>query len=432
MAEPVQERHKHLYIRLLLRIVLFVLVCLFLVYVLPSLLSLFAPFLAAFVVALVLNPLVTWIHRKTRLPRRLAALVLVVLVFAGLAALVSWGVYIFVGEMVSLAKDYQTAWAYLSSAFDYLYTQFTVVFEIFPQIKDFSLMDSLYDWIQRLSQTFLDSPYSNIATFSSKVGNAVVVGIIFMIAAYIFTAEYRAISDLMERYFGNRIYGYMRLLKNSTQSALWRYLRAQLLLALLAFVVMFVALLIYGQPYAFLIALSLGFVDLLPIVGTVIILVPWAIVEYVGGDVIKGIFLLALGGGFFVLRRFVEPKVLGSQTGLHPLVALGSVYLGFKMAGVLGAIFGPVVIMVAISINNTHVFDNTIKDFKDVLRHMARFLHREDLGQEDNGVLLITDDGQGAMGERAVGSEGVVGPEGAGSVGANDSEGLVVERADDN
>ena len=378
MEQTTEEQHSRLYIRLFMRIMILVLVILLLKYAMPTLLSLFAPFIAALILAWMLNPLVSLIHKKLHLPRRLVAIVVVVLVFAGLAALMSWVVALVVGEAVSLAKNYQTYWAYVTSTMDYLYVQFSWLMEIFPDIKDFDLMGSLYSWIQNISKDFLDSPYANAATFASAVSNAIVGVLAFVIATYFMTAEYRVLGGLVEKYFGNRIYGYARLLKNSTQSALWRYLRAHFLLAFMAFVVMFTALVIYGQPYAFLIALFLAFIDFLPIVGAITFLVPWSIVEYISGDFMKAIFLLVLAISYFVLRKIVEPKVFGSQMGLHPLVALISIYLGLQWGGILGVILMPILVMVCISVYNTHIFDNSLKDFRDVLRIMGGYIHRKD------------------------------------------------------
>ena len=393
MTEPVQESRDRLYIRLFLRLALLVVLLLFMVYALPPLLSLLAPFLAAFLVAVILNPPVTWLHDRLKLPRTLVALVLVVLLFAGVAALISWGVYIAVNEAVSLAKNYSGILDSVRGVMAYFYEQIAWILDIFPKFgegfAEFNIMDSVYTWIQTVSEDFLASPYSSMADITAAVSNAIVGVIIFLIAAFFLTVEYRAIGNLMERYFGDRVYGYMRLLKNSTQSALWRYLKAQLLLALLAFVVMFTALLIYGQiyeqKYVLLIALSLAFIDFLPIVGAVAVLIPWALVEFFGlagePNYIKAVFLLILAVGFFVLRKVVEPKILGSQTGLHPLVALASIYVGLQLGGVLGAILGPVIVMVIISIYNTQIFDNTIKDVKCAMRDVTDLLHR---GEDDH------------------------------------------------
>jgi predicted PurR-regulated permease PerM len=176
-----------------------------------------------------------------------------------------------------------------------------------------------------------------------------------------------------------------------------KYFKSQLILASLAFVVMFIALQIYGlffeMKYIFLIALSLMIIDFLPILGTSAILIPWAgYAILMEGDIVKGVFLLALAAGFFVLRRLVEPKILGSQTGLHPIVALMSIYIGLRLAGVWGAILGPVLVIMAIGVYNSRVFDNTIQDLKDLGIDLGGLFHRRDLPVESPAVFEKSDE----------------------------------------
>jgi sporulation integral membrane protein YtvI len=387
MNRPIKDPRSQLYERLVLRGVLWVLCILFVIFVLPTLISYFIPFIAAFLFAWMLNPLVNLTHRKTGLPRRFASAVLVTLVFLVLATALVWCIYLIADEAFKLAANYHEIWDAAIDAISSIYADFPMLEDLYP--KD-DLIAGGSQWIADFSNNLLASQanFKNIMAIISTMSNAVVGIIIFVMAAYFFSAEYFAVGRFVERYFGNRVYGHVRMLKNSTQTAFAKYFKSQLLLALLAFAVMFVALFIYGnflnvdesgeikdsfiKSYAFLIALFLGIIDFLPIIGTAAILLPWALYEmaYIS-DFKQGIFLIALAGGFFVIRRFAEPKILGSQTGLHPIVALMSIYLGFKIAGVWGAILGPVVFMMAVSIFSTGLFDNTIRDIRDAIRDIT-------------------------------------------------------------
>src|SRR5699024_4253836 len=105
-----------------------------------------------------------------------------------------------------------------------------------------------------------------------------------------------------------------------------------------------------GQEYALILALILALVDLLPLVGTIAVLLPWGIFEWIIGDPSKGVFLVILGIGFFLFRRVTEPKIMGTQTGLHPLLALIGIYVGIEVFGLWGALLGPLVMVILISI----------------------------------------------------------------------------------
>ena len=114
--------------------------------------------------------------------------------------------------------------------------------------------------------------------------------------------------------------------------------------------IIFPALLIAGQEYAFLLALLVAFLDFIPLLGASTLFIPWGILEMLGGNLFYGMFLIALSWSFFFIRRILEPKVMGTQTGLHPLVALMSIYAGWRMFGVLGAIVGPIGVMVILNL----------------------------------------------------------------------------------
>ena len=96
-------------------------------------------------------------------------------------------------------------------------------------------------------------------------------------------------------------------------------------------------------PYAFIIALLLAVVDLLPLLGTGVILIPWALICLLLGQVKLGIGLLALYGVTTLVRQVLEPKLIGDGLGLHPLLSLFSMYAGLRLFGVWGMITAPLV-----------------------------------------------------------------------------------------
>jgi len=379
MDKLTHENRKRLYLRILLRAILFVVCILLLIFVVPRLFSLFAPFIFAFLMALILNPLVSKLNEKFGFSRKLTALILVILVFTGFAALIGKFIYTIINEMVTLANNFQSVWDSAASALDFINTKLEWFLGFLPSEAEITLaniIDNLYQSLQSASGDFLNFILSQTTSITTTFSNSVVNVIVFIIAAYFITAEYYTMGSLVKKHLGSRMYRYFDILKNASKSALGRYLRAQLLLALLAFVVMFPALQIYGQAYAFLIALFLAFIDFLPIVGTAVVLIPWGILEMAGGNTIKALFLIILAVAFFILRKIVEPKIVGSQTDLHPLIALMSIFVGLKISGIWGAVLGPIAVMIAINIVKTHVFDNAVKDIKDVFNDLADMLQR--------------------------------------------------------
>ena len=126
-----------------------------------------------------------------------------------------------------------------------------------------------------------------------------------------------------------------------------RYLRACLLLGLFTFLQMFIGLAILSVPYAFLLSLLIAVVDFLPLLGTGIILIPWAAVSLLMGEVRLGIGLLVLYVVSSVVRQILEPRLIGQGLGLHPLLSLFAMYAGLRLLGVPGMILAPLLVSAA-------------------------------------------------------------------------------------
>ncbi|WP_235439941.1 AI-2E family transporter [Paenibacillus sp. DMB20] len=128
----------------------------------------------------------------------------------------------------------------------------------------------------------------------------------------------------------------------SLKKSIFGFLRAQLILSAFTYVITLTGLLVLGVNYPLAIALLVTIVDILPILGVGSVLVPWAIYLLVVGDYFTGIGLILLFILITVIRRVLEPKVIGDAVGIGALPALISMYVGFKLVGVIGFFYRPV------------------------------------------------------------------------------------------
>lgn len=133
----------------------------------------------------------------------------------------------------------------------------------------------------------------------------------------------------------------VRQIAGSVANALRGYLRAYGLIFCLTFTELLIGFLIIGVRYAVLVALLIALLDLLPVIGSGAVLVPWSAVAFLSGDVRVGAGLLILFGVITLVRQIAEPKIVGSSIGLHPLAALASMYVCFRLFGAVGLVLGP-------------------------------------------------------------------------------------------
>ena len=119
------------------------------------------------------------------------------------------------------------------------------------------------------------------------------------------------------------------------------YLKAQVTLIFTSFLISLVGLYIlkfakFNIEFPLLMALFIGFVDALPILGSGTVMIPWAIISSLNGDLKLGIAIFVLFVIMSLIRQFMEPKLVSKHIGTHPIFTLIAMYTGFKFIGVMG------------------------------------------------------------------------------------------------
>ncbi len=136
------------------------------------------------------------------------------------------------------------------------------------------------------------------------------------------------------------------------------WLRAQLRLAGVTFVLVLAGFLLLRISYAPLWALITALVDAVPLLGTGTLLIPWSLVCLLQGDHIRCVALLGIYAAAAVTRSVLEPRLVGKQLGLNPLFTLAMLYLGFRLWGIGGMILSPVLAVAAVQAAGLEAVDN--------------------------------------------------------------------------
>jgi sporulation integral membrane protein YtvI len=131
------------------------------------------------------------------------------------------------------------------------------------------------------------------------------------------------------------------ILKNNFLKIIVGYLK----LMLITFAELLSGLILLKVNNAFLLAALISILDLLPIIGTGTILIPWCIYNILTDNVFLGVGLLTLYGVIAIVRNVLEPRIIGKQIGLHPLIAVLTVFAGLKFGGFIGMITAPLTVM---------------------------------------------------------------------------------------
>lgn len=379
--------NRALFKRLFIRFLFAILIFLFLFYGLPILFELFYPFIFAGLLAAIANPLVnlinSWLGKlkiKSSTSRSIVTLLLTFFILSILLILVYLVLSTLLNEVFELATSIQNNWTSILQLFGNTERWLTAQIDILhPEVIAIveGIIENVLDFLRNLSGNLLNYTVAFTGLMISKAGSVTLNVLTFFLSLYFIMSDFDSMKTYIRERTDRRILDTANLLKDSAVVGVWGYVKTQLILALLAFAVMFVSFSLYGIEYALTISIFLAIVDLIPLIGTVAVLTPWGLFEFFLGEPNFGIFLLILGIGFFILRRLTEPKIMGSQTGLHPLLALIGIYVGIQFSGLWGALLGPLVMVILIGFIRSGVLDNTFADIRELYHNIALSLKRK-------------------------------------------------------
>lgn len=308
-----------------------------------------AVFLIAWAVASVIHPLAKRTHRAWRIPQKLCAAVYFLLFLVLLGWLLFFGIARLMEECgewlawldANHEQTEQACLAILDRAGQWL--------SRLPFVRHAEGIASLGASWQETIAEFLREAVSKAATrlaaqTASLLGALPKLLIFFAVtvmACLYWSVDYDKIATFLTSLLPSAAANKLHHFRTTAGRVVRSYLRAYLLLWLLTFGEVLIGLLILDQPYPLPVAAGIATVDLLPVLGSGTVLLPWAVVQLLLRQYSLGIGLLILYGVITVVRQIAEPHLVGGSLGLHPLASLLGMLLGFQLFGVLGMALGP-------------------------------------------------------------------------------------------
>ena len=291
-----------------------------------------APFFFGWLLSLLFHPFVTFLEKKIKLSRWIGSL-LSILLLMGFFSIVVVGVW---NKLITEAS------LFVQNFPDYL-TQLKTSFATLQA----SLPQEIQNYIKHSKNitSVLTSLMTNKSGVSIKllgaIPNGFMITIVALISSYFFTKDKIEIANFTRKLLTGFQSGYQnaqRELKNSVLA----YCKTQLILMIYTFTICLVGLLILQSPYALLLCVLISVIDAIPFFGSGFILWPGAAMHFITGNHFLAIGYLIIYICVNLIRQIMQPKILGTQIGLHPLLTLISMYVGLKAFGVLGMIIGPI------------------------------------------------------------------------------------------
>ncbi len=325
------------------------LLCLALKHALPIAL----PLLVALGLGLLISPLSERLSRQTHLPVWLWSIVLIVLLLALTALTLGFAVNRLLSELLRFSSSFGDAATGLDSFVEYLSSlsahlpilsdiRLNTDLEAFWQTVDASASEALLEAAKRLATALSDA----LIRLVSSLPTALLTLTVTLLATYYFSLQKSRdeLMSLLPETVQTKLRGLGRLIG----TALRGWARAYLLILLITAVELYIGLSLLDVDYAFLAAFGVALIDILPILGTGTVLIPWSILGFATGDSRLGIGLLLLYAVISLVRQLIEPKLVGKSLGLSPIMSLIGFYLGFRLFGFVGMLAAPAVLMIVL------------------------------------------------------------------------------------
>lgn len=321
-----------------------------------SIAGLIYPFIIAFFIAFLMRPCITKMEDITRLPRGLTIVFCLLICFSVISAML----FIITSEVIQgsiFLKDH------LPESIEMLTTKTIHFFEqkilpiyneflyYFKQLSD-SQQNTVLHQFEHLTKTLSNGITKGLETILSLIPllffiipNSLVTCMFIMLGTYFLLKDWEYLKKQTSRFIPRQIFAPTREVLNYLKRALFGFMKAQLLIVFITGGLILIGLFILKVKYAITITLFAMALDLLPYIGTGILFLPWIIYLIIFGQVKTALGILTLYIIIIVIRQIIEPKILATNIGLHPLFLLIAVFIAMKIWGVFGLLFGPVILV---------------------------------------------------------------------------------------
>lgn len=318
-----------------------------------------APFIIAFIISTFIEPIIRILMKKTKASRKMSAIITVFSVITVVAVILILLIIRLYKEAVSLSQILPEYANILYGNINKFIEKFLIFYTVLPEEIAISVKNVLENFVETFT-FFLNSIVKGILGVAVMLPQAFIFLSATILSTYFFSSDRTQIYNFVRRNLPKGCMDILLKIKKDIFMTLWGYVRAQIILMIITFLQLLAGFLIMGIKHSVLLASILSLLDVLPILGPGSVMIPWAIYEFFVGNLKRSVIVLVLYGIVSTVRQVMEPKVLSKEIGLHPLVALMSLYIGFLVFGYLGLIAGPLVVLL---FKNVVLKKKSIKEF---------------------------------------------------------------------
>jgi len=315
--------------------------------------SMSLPILLAYVTALLLEPVIIRISKRFRKKRKIVASIffmffsIVTLLLCILIIFISWKQFsTFIIDIPEYLNQLSALWIQMQSKLSNFTHRLPLDLVIQIQLMIAQALSSIEKYALSLTNV---NVWSSLLTYiTSRLFDIFV----YWIVLYMFLLELPNINRKMLAPISFHYQQKILFIGERVKLALFGFMKAQFFVGICILAISFGTFYFLKTPFPLVLALFLVILDFVPFLDSFILLLPWALYKAFTGDYIFAVLLVVLTIALFLIRRMIEPRVIGNKVGLSSLTTFIAMFIGFEMFGFLGILIGPLLFVVVLSLFN--------------------------------------------------------------------------------
>lgn len=350
------------YAKVIMNLLTALIVLLLCIFLLPRCIYFFMPFVIGWIISLIASPVVRFFEEKLKVRRKGASVIVIVAVLAAVISLVYAVCSKLIQEGIGFINELPMLWESVKAEFVQVGANLQGVYDRLPADMQNTLSNigiEMSSYFSDMMEDVSTPTFEAVGNVARQIPDIFLGTIMCILSAYFFVADKSYMSDAMQKYVPDSVRYRFDLIRRSLRKAVGGYFKAQLKIEFWVYILLVIGLLMLQVRYALLVALGIAFMDLLPVFGTGTIMIPWAIVEILGRNYTMAVGLLIVWCVGQLVRQMIQPKIVGDSMGLNAIPTLFLLFIGYKVAGVLGMILAVPIGIIIVNLYEEGVFDTT-------------------------------------------------------------------------
>lgn len=361
-----------------------VLLCIFL---LPRCVWFFMPFILGWLISLIASPVVRFFEEKLKVKRKAMTAVVIVAVLAAVVLLVYMLIAKLVREGVNFINELPNIWNAILVELNKVGANLQGIYDRMPADMQATIDDIILEsgnyMSSMLGKTELPS-FEAVGNAAKQIPDIFLGVVMCLLSAYFFVADKGYMAAAAEKFVPTSVRYHFDLIRRSFRNAVGGYFRAQFKIECWIYILLVIGLMILGVDYAFLVAFGIAVLDFLPVFGTGTVMVPWAVIELLSENYRMMFGLIAIWLIGQLVRQVIQPKIVGDSIGMDAIPTLFLLYIGYRVAGVLGMILAVPIGIILVNLYEEGVFDTTRQSLRILV---AGFNHFRKIRPDDMAVV---------------------------------------------